>query len=136
MCSTTMNKSSLRYRSSCKQISKASLEPESKKNTGRINRHAPSGWCVYIKFASGDVPDLLKAYRRKDCAEKFVDFIDAEVKSLHSLYPEQPMILLTGVMKREYEQASMKSTIQLLQQYSYSLFFKTSRMSTTSDVRI
>ena len=53
-----------------------------------------------------NVPDPLKAYRRKDCIERFVDHIEAEVKRLHSLVPEQPMIPMTEVLKREYEEAS------------------------------
>ena len=53
-----------------------------------------------------DVPDPLKAYRGKDCVERFVDHIEAEVKRLYSLYPEQPMIPLTEVMQREHEEAS------------------------------
>ena len=48
----------------------------------------------------------LKVYRGKDCVEVFIDHIEAEVKRLHSLVPEQPMIPLTEVIKREYEEAS------------------------------
>ena len=47
-----------------------------------------------------DVPDPLKIIRGKDCVERFVDHIEAEVKRLHSLYPEQPMIPLTEVIER------------------------------------
>ena len=82
------------------------LEPMEKNSKGRVNKHVPSGWCVYSKFAYGDVPDPLKAYRGKDCVERFVDYIEAEAKRLHSLYPEQPMLPLTKVLKREHEEAS------------------------------
>ena len=82
------------------------LEPMEKNSKGRVNKHVPSGFCVYSKFAYGDVPDPLKAYRGKDCVERFVDHIEAEVKRLHSLVPEQPMIPLTEVLQREYEEAS------------------------------
>ena len=61
------------------------LEPMEKNSKGQVNKHVPSGFCVYSKFAYEDVPDLLKAYREKDCVERFVDHIEAEVKRLHSL---------------------------------------------------
>ena len=37
-----------------------------------VNQHTPSGWCVYSKFAYGDVDDPLRTYRGKDCIETFV----------------------------------------------------------------
>ena len=82
------------------------LEPMEKNSKGRVNKHVPSGWCVYSKFAYGDVPDPLKAYRGKDCVESFLDHIEAEAKRLHSLFPEQPMLPLTEVLKREHKEAS------------------------------
>ena len=42
---------------------------------------------MYSKFAYGNVPDPLKAYREKDCVERYIDHIEAEVKRLHSLFP-------------------------------------------------
>ena len=41
--------------------------------TSEVNRHIPSGWCVYSKFAYGEVKDPLTIYRGKDCVEKFCD---------------------------------------------------------------
>ena len=82
------------------------LEPMEKNSKGIVNKHTPSGWCVYSKFAYGDVPDPLKAYRGKDCVERFIDYIEMKVKSLYSLYPEKPMVPLTEVMQNEYEEAS------------------------------
>ena len=73
--------------------------------TEKVNRHVPSGWCVYSKFAYGDVPDPLKLYRGKDCVEKFVEHIEVEVKRLYETYPQQPMTELTDVLKREHEVA-------------------------------
>ena len=73
---------------------------------GLVNKHVPSGFCVYSKFAYGDVSDPLKVYRGKDCVERFVDYIEMEVKRLYSLYPEKPMIPLTEVMQNEYEESS------------------------------
>ena len=86
------------------------LEPlerkEEEENTVPINRHASSGWCVYSKFAYGDVPDPMKAYRGKDCVERFIDHIKAEAKRLHRLFPEQLMLLMTEMLKRDYENVS------------------------------
>ena len=44
-------------------------------------------------------------YRGKDCAEKFVECIEEEVKRLYETFPRQPMIKLTDVLKREHETA-------------------------------
>ena len=51
--------------------------------TENINTHVPSGWCVHSTFAYGDVPNPLKMYRGKDCVEKFVEYIEEEVKRLY-----------------------------------------------------
>ena len=40
-----------------------------------VNQHVSSGWCVYSKFAYGEVKDPLKIYRGKDYVEKFCDYI-------------------------------------------------------------
>ena len=40
--------------------------------TNEFNQHTPSGWCVYSKFAYGDVDNPLKLHRGKDCIETFV----------------------------------------------------------------
>ena len=69
--------------------------------TEKINTHVPSGWCVHSTFAYGDVPDPLKMYRGKDCVEKFVEYIEEEVKRLYETFPRQPMTKLTDVLKRE-----------------------------------
>ena len=73
--------------------------------TEKINTHVLSGWCVYSTFAYGDVPNLLKMYRDKNCVEKFVEYIEEEVKRLYATFPQQPMIELTNVLKREHEAA-------------------------------
>ena len=39
--------------------------------TNEVNQHTPSGWCVYSKFAYGDVDNPLRTYRGKDCIETF-----------------------------------------------------------------
>ena len=61
----------------------------------KINTHVPSGWCVHSTFAYEDVPDPLKMYRSKDCVEKFVEYIEEEVKWLYATFPQQPMTKLT-----------------------------------------
>ena len=73
--------------------------------TEKINTHLPSGWCVHSSFAYGDVSDPLKMYRGKDCVEKFVEYIEEEVKRLYETFPQQPMIKITDVLKREHEAA-------------------------------
>ena len=81
------------------------LEPLEENSKGRVNRHVPSGWCVYSKFAYGDVPDPLKLYHGKDCVKRFVDYIETEVKRLFS-YLEHPMLPLTKMLQREHEKAT------------------------------
>ena len=39
--------------------------------TNEVNQHTPSGWCVYSKFAYGDVDNPIRTYRGKDCIETF-----------------------------------------------------------------
>ena len=73
--------------------------------TEKINRHVPSGWCVQSTFAYRDVPNPLKMYRCKDCSEKFVEYVEEEVKQLYVTFPQQPMTELTDVLKREQKAA-------------------------------
>ena len=44
-------------------------------------------------------------YRGKDCVEKFVEYIEEEVRRLYATFPQQPMTGLTDVLKREHEAA-------------------------------
>ena len=74
-------------------------------HTERISIHVQSGWCVHSTFAYGDVPNPLKMYRGKDCVEKFVEYIEEEVRRLYATFPRQPMTRLTDVLKREHEAA-------------------------------
>ena len=46
--------------------------------TNEVNQHTPSGWCVYSKFAYGDVDNPLRTYRGKDCIENFCNYIKEE----------------------------------------------------------
>ena len=73
--------------------------------TEKINTHVPSEWCLHSTFTYGDVPNPLKMYRGKDCDEKFVEYIEVEVKWLHTTFPQQPMTRLTDELKREHKAA-------------------------------
>ena len=44
-------------------------------------------------------------YRGKEYVEKFVGYIEEEIKRLYETFPWQPMIKLTNVLKREHEAA-------------------------------
>ena len=56
--------------------------------TEKINIHVPSGWCVHSTFAYGDASNPLKMYQGKDCMEKFVEYIEEEVKRLYATFPQ------------------------------------------------
>ena len=73
--------------------------------TEKINKHVPSGWCVHSTFANRDVPHPSKMYRGKDSVEKFVEYIEEEVRRLYETFPQQPVTKLTYVVKREHEVA-------------------------------
>ena len=74
--------------------------------TTKANQHIPSGWCVYSKFADGEVKDPLKLYRGKDCVQKFCDHIRQEAKRLYHIFPEKPMDPLTPRQWRSYKKSS------------------------------
>ena len=40
--------------------------------TNEVNQHTPSGWCVYSKFADGDVDNLLNVIEAKIASKLFV----------------------------------------------------------------
>ena len=65
--------------------------------TENINTHVPPGWCVH------STP--LKMYQGEDCVEKFVEYIEEEVRLLYAIFPQQTMAELTYVMKREHKVA-------------------------------
>ena len=74
--------------------------------TSEVNQHIPSGYCVYSKFAYGEVKDPLTIYRGKDCVEKFCDYIKEEAHRLYHMFPEKPMDPLTKKQWKRYERAS------------------------------
>ena len=72
----------------------------------KINTHIPSGWCVHYTFAYEEhVSNPLKMYRGKDCVEKFVEYIEQEVKRLYATFPIKPMTRLTDIEEREHKAA-------------------------------
>ena len=74
--------------------------------TNEVNQHTPSGWCVYNKFAYGDVDNPLKTYRGKDCIEAFCNYIKGEARTLYQMFPELPMGPLTKKQWKKYKKAT------------------------------
>ena len=74
--------------------------------TNEVNQHTPSGWCVYSKFAYGDVDDLLRLYRDKDCIETFCNYIKEEAHRLYHMFPESPMGPLTKKQWKKYKRST------------------------------
>ena len=62
--------------------------------TNEVNQQTPSGWCVYSKFAYGDVDNPLRTYRGKDCIETFCNYIKGEARGLYHMFPESPIWIL------------------------------------------
>ena len=71
--------------------------------TNEVNQHTPSGWCVYSKFAYGDVDNPLRLYRGKDCIENFCNYIKEEAHRLYYMFPEKPMDPLTKKQWKKYK---------------------------------
>ena len=74
--------------------------------TMKVNQHIPSGYCVYSKFAYGDVKEPLTIYRGEDCAGKFCKYIRQEAHRLYHMFPENPMDPLTNRQWKSYKRAS------------------------------
>ena len=74
--------------------------------TRDINVHVPSGWCIHIEFAYGEVKDPLKLYRGKDCVRKFCNHVIGEACRLYQSFPEKPMEPLTKKQWKDYKKAS------------------------------
>ena len=77
--------------------------------TSEATKHSPSGWCVYSKFAYGEVKDPLKLYRGKDCPEKFCDYVrqEAQAGRLYHMFPEKPMDPLTKKQWKRYKRSTI-----------------------------
>ena len=71
----------------------STLNPVDERYRNKMNRMkaARKGKASYTEkintFAYGDVPEPLKIYRDKDCVEKFVEYIEEEVKWLYETFP-------------------------------------------------
>ena len=74
--------------------------------TNEVNQHMPSGWCVYSKFAYGDVDNPLRLYRGKDCIETFCNYIKGEARRLYHMFPELPIDPLTKKQWKKYKQST------------------------------
>ena len=74
--------------------------------TNQVNQHTPSGWCVYSKFAYGDVDNPLRLYRGKDCIETFRNYIKGEARRLYHMFPKLPMGPLTKKQWKKYKKAT------------------------------
>ena len=59
--------------------------------TNEVNQHTPSGWCVYSKFAYGEVVTPQRIYGGKDCIETFCNYIKEEAHRFYHMFPENPM---------------------------------------------
>ena len=74
--------------------------------TKKVNQHIPSDFCIYSKFAYGEVKDSLKLYRGKDCTQVFCDYIKKEARRLYHMFLEKPMEPLTSEEWKGYNQAT------------------------------
>ena len=74
--------------------------------TNEVNQHTPSGWCVYSKFAYGDVDNPLRTCRGKDCIETFCNYVKKEVHRLYHMFPELPMDPLTKKQWKKYKRST------------------------------
>ena len=74
--------------------------------TRGVNIHTPFGWCLYSRFAYGDLDKPLSQYRGSDCVEKFCEQIISEAKRLYNSFPELPMKPLTKSQLKEYKRAT------------------------------
>ena len=74
--------------------------------TNEVNQYTPSGWCVYSKFAYGEVDNPLRLYRGKDCIETFCNYIKGEAHRLYHIFPELPMDSSTKKQWKKYKKAT------------------------------
>ena len=93
------------FESILEPVQGASNDPNISSTRG-VNVHTPFGWCVYSKFASGDVTNPCTQYRGSDCIKKFCEHIISEAKRLYSSFPEKPMAPLTKSQLKEYKRAT------------------------------
>ena len=92
------------FESILEPIQRASNDPGISSMRG-VNVHTPSGWCVYSKFAYGEVRNPCSQYRGLNYVEKFCEHVISEAKRLYRSFPEKPMTLLTKLQIKEYNKA-------------------------------
>ena len=63
--------------------------------TEKKNKHVPSGYSVYSKFAYGEIEDPLNTYRGEDCVKNFCDYILLNSMRLYNMFPQKKMNKLT-----------------------------------------
>ena len=94
------------FESILQPMEETTINPEGS-YTKDISKHIPSGFCIYSKFAYGEVRNPLKLYRGKDCVEVFCDYVVNEVKKLYHMFPKKPnMKPLTSKELRKFNQAT------------------------------
>ena len=74
--------------------------------TNEVNQHTPSSWCVYSEFAYGDVDNLLRTYRGKDCIETLWNYIKGEARRLYHMFPKLPMGPLSKKQWKKYKRST------------------------------
>ena len=93
------------FESILEPIQGASNNPNVSSTRG-VNVHTPSGWCVYSKFAYGNLTNPPTQYRGPDCVNEFCKHIISEAKRLYNSFPEKPMAPLTKSQLKEYKRAT------------------------------
>ena len=61
--------------------------------TMKVNQHIPSGWCVYSKFAYGDVKDPLTIYRERIVWRSFASTSGRKLAGCTTCFLKNPWIL-------------------------------------------
>ena len=93
------------FESILEKIQEVSNNPNVSSARG-VNIHTPSGWCVYSKFAYGEVTNPFTQYRGLNCIEKFCEHIISEAKRLYNSFPECSMQPPTKSQLKEYKRAT------------------------------
>ncbi|XP_057290262.1 uncharacterized protein LOC130612946 [Hydractinia symbiolongicarpus] len=75
-------------------------------STEKVDKHIPTGFCCYSKFAHGEVSNPLTLYRGEDCVSRFVDHVVSESKRLYNMFPKISMQDLTDEELDGYENAT------------------------------
>ena len=74
--------------------------------TNEVNQHLPSGWCVYSRFAYGDIDNPLGLYKGPDCIKAFCNYIKEEAHRLYHMFPEKPMDPLTKKQWKKHKRST------------------------------